>query len=114
MEYLQGGRSLGWRQHIRGDIRVIDIPGSHHSTMSKPGVTRAPQQLRRQPHRWKCNQATPGAIIRVRELVMQNGAGISRKRGRAQSTQTSPQMATISTPLIEIDNNAKYRDRSKK
>ena len=37
-EYLAAGRTLGWKAHVRGEIRVTDIAGSHISMLSEPGV----------------------------------------------------------------------------
>ncbi|MDP3759618.1 MAG: SDR family NAD(P)-dependent oxidoreductase [Ramlibacter sp.] len=48
MQYLQAGRSLGWEQHVRGDIRVTEIAGSHFSVMSEPGVSQLIEGLRRE------------------------------------------------------------------
>jgi thioesterase domain-containing protein len=48
LEFLQGGRSLGWKEHIRGEIRITDIPGSHHSMMAEPGVALLIEGLRKE------------------------------------------------------------------
>jgi thioesterase domain-containing protein/acyl carrier protein len=48
MQYLQAGRSLGWDGHVRGDIRVTDIAGSHFSMLSEPGVSQLVEGLRRE------------------------------------------------------------------
>ncbi|MDB5743018.1 MAG: polyketide synthase-like protein [Polaromonas sp.] len=37
-QYLSAGRSLGWEEHIHGNIRVIPVEGSHLSMMMMPGV----------------------------------------------------------------------------
>lgn len=38
-QYLGAGDSLGWSEHIRGDIRVTEIGGSHFTMMAEPGVS---------------------------------------------------------------------------
>jgi thioesterase domain-containing protein len=38
-QYLGAGDKLGWEEHVRGDIRVTEIPGSHFSMMAEPGVS---------------------------------------------------------------------------
>jgi acyl transferase domain-containing protein/thioesterase domain-containing protein len=48
MQYLHAGRGLGWEEHVRGGIRVIDIAGSHFSMMAEPGVTELIEGLRRE------------------------------------------------------------------
>jgi acyl transferase domain-containing protein/thioesterase domain-containing protein/acyl carrier protein len=48
LEFQQGGRSLGWKEHIRGEIRIADIPGSHHSMMAEPGVSLLIEGLRKE------------------------------------------------------------------
>jgi len=45
-QYLAAGNTLGWEGHVRGAIRVVDIPGSHFSMMSEPGVTQLVEGLR--------------------------------------------------------------------
>ena len=37
--YLNAGRMLGWEEHVRGDIHVNEIAGSHVSMMAEPGLT---------------------------------------------------------------------------
>lgn len=37
-QYLAAGNCLGWEEHIRGDIRVTPIDGSHLTMMVMPGV----------------------------------------------------------------------------
>ena len=37
--YLNAGRRLGWEEHVRGDIQVNEIAGSHISMLSEPGIT---------------------------------------------------------------------------
>jgi len=46
MQYLQAGRRLGWEEHVRGEIRVTDIAGSHFSMMAEPGVSDLIEGLR--------------------------------------------------------------------
>ncbi|MDB5875431.1 MAG: polyketide synthase-like protein [Ramlibacter sp.] len=48
MLYLQAGRSLGWEEHIRGEIRVTDIAGSHFSMMAEPGVSELIEGMRKE------------------------------------------------------------------
>jgi thioesterase domain-containing protein/acyl carrier protein len=38
-QYLGAGRSLGWDEHVRGEIRVTEIGGSHFTMMAEPGVS---------------------------------------------------------------------------
>jgi len=38
-QYLGAGHTLGWDEHISGDIRVTTIAGSHFSMMAEPGVS---------------------------------------------------------------------------
>ncbi|HEY8049385.1 MAG TPA: alpha/beta fold hydrolase, partial [Ramlibacter sp.] len=45
-QYLAAGRSLGWDQHVRGAVRVVEVPGSHFSMMSEPGVSQLVEGLR--------------------------------------------------------------------
>jgi acyl transferase domain-containing protein/thioesterase domain-containing protein len=44
--YLNAGPQLGWQAHLRGDIRVVEIPGSHVSMLSEPGLSQLAQGLR--------------------------------------------------------------------
>jgi thioesterase domain-containing protein len=48
MQYLQAGRGLGWEEHVRGEIRVTSIAGSHFSMMAEPGVTELIEGLRKE------------------------------------------------------------------
>lgn len=48
MQYLQAGRCLGWGDHVRGEIRVTDIAGSHFSMMAEPGVSQLIEGLRKE------------------------------------------------------------------
>ena len=45
-QYLGAGMKLGWEEHVRGEIRVVEIPGSHFSMMAEPGVSELVHQLR--------------------------------------------------------------------
>ncbi|HUR90146.1 MAG TPA: SDR family NAD(P)-dependent oxidoreductase [Ramlibacter sp.] len=45
-QYLAAGPALGWEEYIRGAVRVIEVPGSHFSMMSEPGVTQLVEGLR--------------------------------------------------------------------
>jgi thioesterase domain-containing protein/acyl carrier protein len=47
MSYLNAGLKLGWEEHIRGEVRVTEINGSHFSLMSEPGVSQLVEGLRR-------------------------------------------------------------------
>jgi thioesterase domain-containing protein/acyl transferase domain-containing protein len=38
-QYLGAGNSLGWDEHVRGEIRVTEIGGSHFTMMAEPGVS---------------------------------------------------------------------------
>jgi thioesterase domain-containing protein len=38
-QYLGAGDTLGWDEHIGGDIRVTSIAGSHFSMMTEPGIS---------------------------------------------------------------------------
>jgi thioesterase domain-containing protein/acyl carrier protein len=38
-QYLGAGDTLGWDEHIGGDIRVTSIAGSHFSMMAEPGIS---------------------------------------------------------------------------
>jgi acyl transferase domain-containing protein/thioesterase domain-containing protein len=48
MQYLQAGRTLGWEENVRGEIRVNDIAGSHFSMMAEPGVSQLIEGLRKE------------------------------------------------------------------
>jgi hypothetical protein len=48
MQYLQAGRALGWEEHVKGEIRVNDIAGSHFSMMAEPGVSELIEGLRKE------------------------------------------------------------------
>ena len=37
--YLLAGDCMGWQAHIHGQIKVVDIPGTHLSMMAEPGVS---------------------------------------------------------------------------
>ncbi|MES2784438.1 MAG: beta-ketoacyl synthase N-terminal-like domain-containing protein [Pseudomonadota bacterium] len=45
-QYLGAGDKLGWDEHVTGDIRVVEIQGSHFSMMAEPGVTELTHALR--------------------------------------------------------------------
>jgi acyl transferase domain-containing protein/thioesterase domain-containing protein len=38
-QYLAAGATLGWNEHVRGAIRVVEVTGSHFTMMSEPGVS---------------------------------------------------------------------------
>jgi thioesterase domain-containing protein len=44
--YLNAGPCLGWQAHVRGELRVVEIDGSHVSMLSGPGLTQLVQGLR--------------------------------------------------------------------
>jgi thioesterase domain-containing protein/acyl carrier protein len=46
--YLNAGPQLGWQAHLRGHIRVVEIPGSHVSMWSEPGLSTLAQGLRQE------------------------------------------------------------------
>lgn len=46
--YLNAGPQLGWQAHLRGHIRVVEIPGSHVSMLSEPGLSTLAQGLRQE------------------------------------------------------------------
>ncbi|MEJ7929076.1 SDR family NAD(P)-dependent oxidoreductase [Ramlibacter sp. AN1015] len=45
-QYLQAGRTLGWEQHVQGEIHVMRIDGSHFSMMNEPGITQLAHGIR--------------------------------------------------------------------
>jgi hypothetical protein len=45
-QYLGAGPALGWEEHVRGDIRVAEIAGSHFTMMAEPGVSELIHALR--------------------------------------------------------------------
>ncbi|MBG9390065.1 type I polyketide synthase [Caenimonas aquaedulcis] len=59
MQYLNAGRTLGWEEHVKGDIRVTDIAGSHFSMMAEPGVSELIEGIRRELDR--VDDHLPGA-----------------------------------------------------
>ena len=46
MQFLAAGRALGWEEHVRGPLRVVEIAGSHFTMMSEPGVSQLIDGLR--------------------------------------------------------------------
>jgi acyl transferase domain-containing protein/thioesterase domain-containing protein len=44
--YLNAGPCLGWQAHMRGELRVVEIDGSHVSMLSGHGLTQLVQGLR--------------------------------------------------------------------
>jgi thioesterase domain-containing protein/acyl carrier protein len=48
MQYLGAGRSLGWDEHILGDIRLTEISGSHFTMMAEPGVSELVEAFRKE------------------------------------------------------------------
>ena len=46
--YLNAGPQLGWQAHLRGTIRVVEIPGSHVSMLSEPGLSQLAQGLQQE------------------------------------------------------------------
>ncbi len=51
MQYLNAGATLGWEEHVKGEIRVTTIAGSHFSMMAEPGVSELIEGLRRELNR---------------------------------------------------------------
>ncbi|AEG94151.1 type I polyketide synthase [Ramlibacter tataouinensis] len=47
-QYLQAGMRLGWEEYVRGDIRIVQIAGSHFSVMNEPGVSQLIDGLRQE------------------------------------------------------------------
>ncbi|HSH89492.1 MAG TPA: SDR family NAD(P)-dependent oxidoreductase, partial [Ramlibacter sp.] len=47
-QYLGAGDRLGWEEHVGGEIRVTEIPGSHFSMMAEPGVSELIKAFRRE------------------------------------------------------------------
>ncbi len=45
-QYLGAGDKLGWDEHVSGEIRAVEIQGSHFSMMAEPGVTELTHALR--------------------------------------------------------------------
>jgi acyl transferase domain-containing protein/thioesterase domain-containing protein/acyl carrier protein len=46
--YLNAGPKLGWQTHLCGHIRVVEIPGSHVSMLTEPGLSTLAQGLRQE------------------------------------------------------------------
>ena len=46
--YLHAGARLGWQNHVMGHIEVVEIPGSHVSMLTEPGLTQLARALRAQ------------------------------------------------------------------
>ncbi|GAB2585150.1 type I polyketide synthase [Ramlibacter solisilvae] len=44
--YLAAGPALGWDEHVRGQIRIRTVTGSHLTVMSEPGVSQLIDGLR--------------------------------------------------------------------
>ena len=44
--YLNAGPQLGWQAHLQGPVRVVEIPGSHVSMLSEPGLSSLAHGLR--------------------------------------------------------------------
>jgi thioesterase domain-containing protein len=49
--YLNAGPCLGWQAHVQGELRVVEIDGSHVSMLSGPGLTQLVQGLREEMQR---------------------------------------------------------------
>jgi thioesterase domain-containing protein/acyl carrier protein len=45
-QYLAAGATLGWDEHVRGAIQVVEVTGSHFTMMSEPGVSQLIEGLR--------------------------------------------------------------------
>ena len=37
--YIHAGPTLGWKEHVLGEIRFVEIDGSHVTMMSDPGLS---------------------------------------------------------------------------
>lgn len=46
--YLYAGETLGWKDHVRGQVRVEPISGSHFTMMAEPGVSEVIEAVRRE------------------------------------------------------------------
>src|SRR5262249_11674028 len=46
--YLYAGPTLGWNEHVRGQVRLEPISGSHFTMMAEPGVSEVTEALRRE------------------------------------------------------------------
>jgi thioesterase domain-containing protein len=55
--YLNAGPCLGWQAHVRGELRVVEVDGSHVSMLSEPGLTQLVQGLREELQRTDERQA---------------------------------------------------------
>ena len=44
--YMDAGPTLGWKDHVEGEIRCVEIDGSHISMMSDPGLSVLIEHLR--------------------------------------------------------------------
>ena len=65
--YLNAGPCLGWQAHVRGELRVVEIDGSHVSMLSEPGLTQLVQGLREELQRADERQAgQPGTPPQAR------------------------------------------------
>jgi len=49
--YLNAGPCLGWQTHLRGELRVVAVSGSHVSMLSEPGLTQLVQALQQELQR---------------------------------------------------------------
>ena len=47
-QYLGAGDTLGWQEHIQGEVRVTGVPGSHFSMMAEPGLSELIAVFRRE------------------------------------------------------------------
>jgi thioesterase domain-containing protein/acyl carrier protein len=47
-QYLGAGDALGWEAHVRGEIRVTEVGGSHFTMMAEPGVSQVIEALRKE------------------------------------------------------------------
>ncbi len=60
--YLNAGALLGWQAHLRGDIRVVEVPGSHVSMLSEPGLSQLVHGLRQALARADAQTKWPNAL----------------------------------------------------
>jgi thioesterase domain-containing protein/acyl carrier protein len=46
--YLYAGPTLGWKEHVKGEVRIEPISGSHFTMMTEPGVSEVTEAIRRE------------------------------------------------------------------
>jgi thioesterase domain-containing protein/acyl carrier protein len=60
--YLNAGPQLGWQAHLCGHIRVVEIPGSHVSMLTEPGLSTLAQGLRQELARFDAPRDTSSGL----------------------------------------------------